>query len=304
MSEALQLNPIPIEGRFVSGDIDKIRTTDHEMKQKSRSKHQYEFGVAFPKQAFAEWMQTQMYPYLSTAWAQFPDNIARLNKWWGQPGLQGKYGGCSLKISDGDKPNAKGNVNTHTVGHYVVYFTSFGSGYAPEDPHPAEPPLCYAGKTADALVQIDMSQVKRGDYVVVSGSMSPNGKTGDQVGAFMNCTKMWKLRDGEAIIGDADPSGSFGGTGLTGSFNPAGAETGQAFGGAPAGNPPAPGTPPTDHVGTQAQGGTPPNVPGGTVSPGNPMDNTTPHTDILSQGQPPASGETPAPGAAPGLPGM
>lgn len=304
MSEPLKFNPIPIKGRLVSGSHKDIRKTDHEGKpEQDLSKHQYEFGVAYPKAEFGQWMTETLWPYLSTNWAQNPDAIARLQAWWGQPGLAGKNGGCSLKIADGDKPNARtGKVNENTAGCFVVYFTSFGRGY--DGQFAAEPPKCYAGPTPDALVQLDVSQVKLGDYVAAAGSMQVNGKTGDQLGAFMNCNMLWKLEDGPEIVVGVDPAGAFGGAGLTGSYNPAG-DAGAAFGGAPQGNPPvsAPGLPQTGGVGTPAPGGVPGAAPGGTASPGNVPPGTQPHTDILGAGQQqPASG--PTPGAAPGLPGM
>lgn len=289
MTEALKFNPIPLKGRLVSGSHKDIRKTDHEGKpEHDQSKHQYEFGIAYPKAEFGAWMQQTMWPYLSTSWAQNPDAVARLNAWWAQPGLQGKHGGCSLKIADGDKPNARGTVNQNTVGCFVVYFTSFGRGY--EGNFAAEPPKCYAGPSPDALVQIDLSQVKLGDYVAAAGSMQVNGKTGDQLGAFMNCNMLWKLEDGEEIVTGVDPANAFGGAGLSGSYNPAG-DAGAAFGGN-AGGAPAPGQ--TDPAASPGNGNPP--AMGGTASP---TDGVTPHNDILNAG-----GGGAAPGASPGLPGM
>ena len=83
---------IPVKGRFVSGDHDKIRTTDHHGKQEpDRAKHKYTFGVAFPKAELGPWLAEQLWPYLSTQWAANQDAMNRLNAWWKQPGLASKH---------------------------------------------------------------------------------------------------------------------------------------------------------------------------------------------------------------------
>lgn len=300
MAEPLQFF-IPVKGRLVSGDHDKIRTTDHHGKQEpDRSKHKYTFGIAFPKAELGPWLAEQLWPYLSTQWANNQDAMKRLNAWWQQPGLAAKMGGISMKITDGDKPDQRGKVNENTKGCFVFWPETFGSGYDGEHPHPAEPPKIYAGPNPDALVQIDSSQMKRGDYGTFHGTLIPNGKSGDQFGVYVNCGGIWKLEDGPAIVGGTDPSAAFKGATLTGSFDPSGG-AGASFGGTAPSAPgnstvPAPGA--TGVAPTQGQGGTPPAAPGGIVSGGNPMDTATPHADILN------GGSAPAPGAAPGLPGM
>ena len=202
-----------------------------------------------------------------------------------------------MKITDGDRTDAKGRTNENTKGCFVFWLETFGSGYAGEHPHPAEPAKVFAGPNPNALVQIDLSQMKRGDYVTFSGTCVPNGKSGDQFGVYMNCSMIWKLEDGPAIVGGADPAAAFAGSALTGSFDPS-AGAGAAFGAAPApgmaapGNPtvPAPGV--TGVAPAPGQAGTfPAFTVGGTASP---ISSATPHTDILNV----------VPGATPGLPGM
>ena len=163
---------IPVKGRFVSGDHDKIRTTDHHGKQEpDRAKHKYTFGVAFPKAELGPWLAEQLWPYLSTQWAANQDAMNRLNAWWKQPGLASKLGGVSMKITDGDRTDAKGRTNENTKGCFVFWLETFGSGYAGEHPHPAEPAKVFAGPNPNALVQIDLSQMKRGDYVTFCGNL-------------------------------------------------------------------------------------------------------------------------------------
>ena len=289
---------IPVKGRFVSGDHDKIRTTDHHGKQEpDRAKHKYTFGVAFPKAELGPWLAEQLWPYLSTQWAANQDAMNRLNAWWKQPGLASKHGGVSMKITDGDRTDAKGRTNENTKGCFVFWLETFGSGYVGEHPHPAEPAKVFAGPNPNALVQIDLSQMKRGDYVTFAGTCVPNGKSGDQFGVYMNCSMIWKLEDGPAIVGGADPATAFAGSALTGSFDPS-AGAGAAFGAAPApgmaapGNPTAPAPGVTGVAPAPGQAGTfPAFTVGGTASP---ISSATPHTDILNA----------VPGATPGLPGM
>lgn len=301
MADALQFF-INAKGRFVSGDHDKLRTTDHTGSQIDRAKHKYSFGIAFQKADLGPWMKEQLWPYLTTQWAGNNDALNRLNAWWGQPGLQAKHGGISMKITDGDKADSKGRVNDNTKGCFVFWLDTFGSGYEGEQQHYARPVTIYAGPSPDALVQIEHSQFKRGDYCTFNGTLRPNGKTGDQFGVYISCGMIWKLEDGPAIVGGADPSAAFKGAGLTGTFDPSGG-AGAAFGGTsqpPVGNS-APGLGQTAPADSPAPGTTTSSAPDGTAS----LGNTTPHTDILNAGQPPAQGgAAPAPGAAPGLPGM
>ena len=273
----------PVRGRFISGDMDKLRTRDHQNKPLDPEKQSYDFGIAFPKAEIWSLMAEKFYPYLAQAFASDAQAMQRLQMWFQQPGLPGAQGGLSMKIGDGDKPSATtGKVNEHAKGCFVFYATSFGMGAT------AEPPKAVAGPSHDKLVQIDISQIKRGDYVTFHGSINPNGLQGNNCGVYLNCDTVWKLADGDPIAGGIDPTQAFAGAALTGSFDPSG---GAAAGfGTPAFTPSAPAPGPMAPAGLP---GAAPALPG--AAPGGTASHGEPHTQILNG---------PTPGMTPPLPGQ
>ncbi len=269
---------VPIKGRFITGDMDKLRTRDHQGKPLDFEKQSYDFGIAFPKQEVWSFLTEQVWPYLSQCYATDAQAMQRLQAWFGAPGLSGAQGGMSMKIGDGDKPNSKGQVSDNAKGHFVFYCTTYGQGAD------AQPPAVVAGPSAQQLAQIDLSQIKRGDYVTFHGSMKPNGLQGNNFGVYLNCQTVWKLEDGPSIAGGVDPTAAFQGAALAGNFDPSGG-VGAAFGApmapqAPQGPTPgaAPGLPGMGGAPTAAP--TPGGVPQSTAS-------ASPYPEILSG--PPAS---------------
>lgn len=179
--------------RFVSGDMDKFRTHDHKNRPIPEDKQGTEFGLAVAKdnpalpamfQAICAhlWTECAQQPgilqKLQTAMQYFPLYVTSHNPQ--------AMDGFSWKISDGDKPNAEGQVNEHTRGHWVFYFKS-------------KFPIVF-GNSQNA--EIPVSAIKRGDYVDIAFTCAWNGLTGaDEAGVYLN-PKVVRLQfEGPAIGG-------------------------------------------------------------------------------------------------------
>jgi len=298
MSDPLQFFT-PIVGRMTHGSVTEKRTTDQDNRPIPEDKQRFEIGVAFPKADIWPWMTEVLYPYLATALSQDQNAFGRMQNWFQT------LNGFSMKITDGDKANSKGQFNENTQGCFVFWFSAIEIKTA-------------AGQSADALVEIDPHEVKRGYYVQVAGNLKPNDQPGDRAGIYMNANSVWLRAEGQVIAGGMDPTAAFAGAapavlpGGAQPYDPSGG-AGGAFGGAPqppggmpgatqqppagmpgatqqppAGmpggaaptQPPAQGQPQTAPAGMPGQGGMPGAAPGGTASPGEPQ--TQPHTGFMS----------------------
>lgn len=284
MSEPLQFFT-PVVGRLTHGSVTEKRTKDQDNRPIPEDSQRFEIGVAFEKQAIWPFLTETFYPYLATALSRDPNAMQRMQHWFSN------LDGFSMKVTDGDKPNSKGQVNDNTKGCFVFWFSAIEL-------------KCVAGPSADALVEIDPHEVKRGYYVQVSGNIKPNEQPGDRAGIYLNGNVVWLRAEGEVIAGGVDPSTAFAGAapaalpsgaqaydpskGAAGSFGatpPAGMPGGASPTQPPAGMPgtaPVPGQ--AAPAGMPGQGGMPGAAPGGTASPSEPQ--TTPHPGFMS-GPPP-----------------
>jgi hypothetical protein len=257
----------PVVGRFVNGSITEKRTKDSDNREIPADKQRYEFGVAFEKAAIWPMLTEQWYPFLAGAMARDQNALTRMTNWFST--MQG----FSMKVSDGDAPNARGAVNEHTKGCFVVYFSSM---YPPKAVGP-DP----------AFTEIDPAIVKRGFYVQVAGNIGSNEQPGDRAGIYVNGNVMRLIAEGDEIRGGVDAAAAFGGaaapTALPPGARPLGSTSGMgaAFGGAPAGLPGLPGGAPapvqTAPVGMPGIPGAAPGIASGGSVPG-----VVPHTGILS----------------------
>ena len=259
----------PVVGRFVSGDHLNKRTKDNDNRPIEPDKQRIEVGVAFEKQTIWPFISGDLYQYLTAAYSGNADATARLTNWFST------MSGFSMKITDGDKPNSKGQVNENTKGHFVFWFQCMDLSFV-------------GGQSADALVEIDGNQIKRGDYVQVAGSMKPNMQPGDRVGAYLNGYTMWKRADGAPIAGGVDPTAAFGAGGAaaplpTGAtpYDPS-AGAGAAFGAPGMPQQSAPAQPPAAPAGMPGMPGATAPAPAApqTASPGSAA--PAPHPGILT----------------------
>lgn len=179
--------------RFVSGDLDKLRTEDHKKRPIAADKQAYEFGCAVAKDNPAlPAMFQAICSHLWTECAAVPailqkiQNLMQYFPLYVTSHSPQAMDGFSWKMSDGDKPNEKGEVSEHTKGHWVFYFKSrfpFSTGNAQN-------------------AEIPITAIKRGDYVDVAFTCAWNGLTGaDEAGVYLN-PKVVRLQfEGPAIGG-------------------------------------------------------------------------------------------------------
>lgn len=256
----------PVVGRFVNGSITEKRTKDSDNREIPADKQRYEFGVAFEKAAIWPMLTEQWYPFLGTALARDQNAMQRMTNWFST--MQG----FSMKVSDGDAPNARGAVSEHTKGCFVIYFSSM---YPPKAVGPD--PM---------FTEIDPAMIKRGFYVQVAGNIGSNEQPGDRAGIYVNGNVMRLIAEGDEIRGGVDAAAAFGGaaapTALPPGARPLGSTSGMgsAFG-APAGLPGLPGgAPALVQTAPAAMPGIPGAAPG--IASGGSVPGVVPHTGILA----------------------
>jgi hypothetical protein len=273
MSEYIQFN-IPLVGRFVSGSLTHKRTKDFEGRPIPEEEQRIEFGVAYEKQAFWQWLTTDFYNgVLTPAIGANQAAMGQVNQWFSS------LSGFSMKITDGDKPGKNG-VNPNTVGHFVVWFSSIDT------------PQCVAG---EAYAQIPAEDVKRGFYVTMAGNVKYNGQTGDRAGIYINATNVWLRAEGDVIAGQIDAETAFAGLNTAAPALPAGARPLGAGTGLPGAPGAVPGAVPGPVMGMPpGTAGNPGAAPAPTAAPAGGVPAPTMPGSAVPGAQPPA------PGAAPG----
>lgn len=270
-------------GRFVSGSLTEKRTKDLDGRPIEPEKQRYEFGIAVRKddpnllpviQAIAA--------HAKAGYSNAPHIQTRIDDWFNT------MSGFSMKISDGDKPNAKGVQNQNTVGHFVFWFSTA-----------LDVKTCVSPTNA----QIDPTGIKRGWYVDVFASVASNGLQDRNAGIYLNPEWVRLLGEGDEIVGGLSAEEAFGsaapaalppGARPIGSTPQAPASAGMPGGGMPgaSANP----TPAQAHVQTAPAGMPGAGMPGGgmpgaqqpTASPGDqmPQTNHPSHPGILGTGLP------------------
>lgn len=272
MTDALQL---PV-GRFVSGSLTEKRTTGHDGKPLAEDKQRFEFGVAVLKtdpalpQVFAALQAEAM-----TQHGQYPAV------------QQFQLQGYSWKVSDGDKPNQRGETNSDTAGCFVFWFSS---GYPP--------------RTCDQQnSNCDPSTIKRGYFVDVVFNVKNNGATGNQAGIYLNPEWVRLIAFGEEITGGRSAAEAFANAPVPTALPPGASPTpvaGHAAPGMPT-TAPAPGNvapgaaqPPVNNAAPAPA----PVQPSPTASPYNAPGQPAPAHDFVQNatGQPPVAPGQPLPG--------
>lgn len=258
----------PVVGRFVNGSITEKRTKDNDNRDIPADKQRFEFGVAFEKAAIWPMLVEQWYPFLATALHNDHNALSRMTNWFST--MQG----FSMKVADGDAANSRGQLNEHTRGCFVIYFSSL---YAPKAVGPD--PM---------FTEIDPAMIKRGFYVQIAGNIGSNGQPGDRAGIYVNGNIMRLIAEGDEIRGGIDAATAFGGaaapTALPPGARPLGSTSGMgaAFGAAPAaGFPAMPGVAPAPaQTAPVAMPGMPGVAPATAYAGSAP--NVAPHTGILA----------------------
>ncbi|WDQ26679.1 hypothetical protein e2701_00068 [Klebsiella phage e270.1] len=175
-------------GRLVGGSFFDMNTSDHENKPLAPEKYNWWVGLAFPKTA-ANWWEEQgelgvvFQAILKAAGAHYVNGETQ------QPTF-------AWKITNGDDPKHAGK--TGYPGHWVIGF----SRNVAIDACPLY--------NAQFQPVIDKNQAKKGYYYRISGSTSPNGRTGNQAGMYINMEMAQLLYAGEEIISGPAPASVFG----------------------------------------------------------------------------------------------
>jgi hypothetical protein len=178
-------------GRFVYGDLTTKRDKDNQGRPIDADKQRYEFGLAIRKDdpAVGALIQ-QIAGYAYNTYATRAPHIAQRVSSWMQT-----LDGFSMKISDGDKANQRGQVNPNTVGCYVFWFSTSID--------------IIGASAAHANAQIPLTNIKRGWYVDVAGSAAVNGLTDNNAGIYLNPTVVRLVAEGDEIVGSVDPQAMF-----------------------------------------------------------------------------------------------
>lgn len=184
-------------GRLVWGDpfaleVVKDDATGQPKKNKDGSDMtECSIGVAFAKNdpqwpAFYQLLKTAD----RTAWPQFHDAAGNI-----LPGVK-----FADKITDGDGFNTKGQKRAKPGNGYEgCWIVKFGGGFLPQV------------KRHDGRAWVDAApgSIKRGDYVMVSGSTSSNNST-QSPGMYRNLNMVGFVGFGEAIVTGPDAEEVFG----------------------------------------------------------------------------------------------
>lgn len=191
-------------GRLIGGSLTEKRETDMDDRPIPADKQQFEIGVAFRKDdpkfpavfqgiAGHAWQEFARDPAaqakIGEAAQYFPQQADAYQAHYRKSVLDG----FSWKISDGDKPNRKGQVSEHTRGHWVMYFKS------------SFPIRCANQQNAE----IPADQIKRGFFVDVSFTCAGNGEQGDRAGMYLNPQFVRLIAYGEEIRGGVSAAEAF-----------------------------------------------------------------------------------------------
>lgn len=188
MAEKLQFfTPV---GRFVSGDLTTKRDKDNQGRPIEPDKQRFEFGIAFAKTdpQIGQLIQ-QIAGFAYQEYSKVAPHIAQRVANWMQT-----LDGFSMKISNGDAPNSRGQVNPNTVGHWVFWFSTA---------------IDVGGAIAPSNAQIPLDRIKRGYFVDIAGSVAINGLTDNNAGIYMNPTYVRLVAEGDEIVGGIDPQTLF-----------------------------------------------------------------------------------------------
>jgi hypothetical protein len=176
-------------GRFVSGSLTEKRKTDNQNRPIEPEKQRYEFGLAIEKtEPSLPALFQQIAAHAKAGYQAQPHIAQRIDTWFQT------LSGFSMKISDGDAPNQRGQVNENTKGCFVLWFSTS-----------IEIKTCGPDN-----IQIDPSAIKRGWYIDVYGSCAINGLQDNNAGMYMNPEWVRLIGEGDEIVGGIDAATAFG----------------------------------------------------------------------------------------------
>lgn len=182
--------------RLVRGSLTERAKEDYDGNPYAPGEGPFELGAAIRKDdpTTGEFL-TKLY---QKAVADAPNMKAKIDAEW-QSGFS--VGAFRFKIRDGDKPNAKGQINQNTVGHWVLNLsTSLPSKFTYTDQ--------YGLKLSDVMGQpiaprteIPPTMIKIGDFAHIAISTKYNGKLDHTAGLYLSQPAIMLAGYGEAISG-------------------------------------------------------------------------------------------------------
>lgn len=180
-------------GRFIQGDLDKKQDKDYENKPIAPEDQEYFFAVAVPKtDPNVGGVLAQLHGLASQAYQGHAGIFAQVNQ-----GLAAT--GFSWKVEDGDVPTHDPQTGQpkpileYKQGCYIFKFKTR-----------------YEFGACDAQYNnIDRAAIKRGDYVDVMFTASPNGRFDGNAGIILYPNAIAFLDAGEAIAGAVNAADAF-----------------------------------------------------------------------------------------------
>lgn len=211
MSQPNLTNQFTPRGRFVSGDLHTKQVTDYENKPVPPEDQEYYFAVAVPKTSpqVAESLGA-LHGYASQSYQANPSVMQQI-------GMGLNATGFSWKVEDGDTPKKDRKTGQlKEIPEYIkgCYIFKFATKY--------EFGACDATGN-----EIDPSRIKRGDYVDVMYTVTPNGRVDGNAGLKLYPNAVRFLDLGEAISARVDAATAFAGRSAesSGQAHPAAGQT-------------------------------------------------------------------------------
>lgn len=264
-------------GRLVMGDCFTPQETDTEGKPLRNTAGEltkkWFLGVAFPKSDPG--LPTIFGKMNAAALQGFPHNAHAKN------GVSADSSVFSWKLIDGDGLDGNGKSYTEREGFAGCWVLKFASGY---------PPKCfYAGRYQPHEQIQDSNAIRRGYFVRVAGSITPNNSA-KRPGVYVNLSMVELVAIGEEIQSGPNASDVFGGAPVPANLPP-GATALPA--GGPAAAPAGPAAAPAGPAAAPASPAGPAAAPASPAGPAAPA-GVQPAPDFLTPAAPPAPPAAPA----------
>lgn len=176
-----RINYVTPVGRITSGSVTEKRTQNHLGQPFAPEDQDHYIGLAIRKdQPGINEFIGMLYNHALASYGrvQGGQNIIQY--------IQGQQwpNGFHWKIKDGDKPNAKGNLDANAAGCWVLHMST-------KFPFKA----CNAQN-----VEIDPATIKRGYYVDIAGSVAINGMMDATAGIYLNPSFIRLQAFGDEIV--------------------------------------------------------------------------------------------------------
>jgi hypothetical protein len=180
-------------GRFVTGDLVRKGDKDYDGRPIPPEEQEYFFGVAVPKtDPGVNDLLGQLFQLASAHYGSNAAISAQIQQGLTAPGF-------SWKVQDGDAPvpdNRTGQMKETPEYYKGCYIFKFKTKYE-------------FGACDEQNIEMGRDQIKRGDYVDVMFSATPNGRVDGNAGIILYPNAIRRLGYGEAIISGVAASDAF-----------------------------------------------------------------------------------------------